>query len=270
MSFGGSTIENAITTWIKSATGLAGGKVIWAGQGGNRPAPPYISIEEINVLGRGLDWHTNTDNLLTLDDDDVDTVDFGNNELDLTAHAYETGDGPIQLTTTGTIPTGLALLTDYWIVVVNAGTIQLASTFANAINVSPTVVSFSDAGSGTHTIEDTATTTRAAAEITHTIEGPREVTLSVQCFAVDKLGDASAHTILNKVVPSIQLPTIADAVGIAGFSLLRSEPIIGISVAIGGDTLEPRAAQTLTLLIGSSVSETGTFVESVVRDPTIT
>ena len=32
---------------------------------------------------------------VTIADDDVDTVDFANNELDLTGHAYQTGEGPV-------------------------------------------------------------------------------------------------------------------------------------------------------------------------------
>lgn len=91
-------------------------------------------------------------------DDDVDTVDFANNELDLAAHAYATGDGPLRLTTTGTLPTGLALATDYYAIYKDAGTIQLATSLANAL--AKTAVAFSDVGSGTHTIEDTASTKR--------------------------------------------------------------------------------------------------------------
>lgn len=83
--------------------------------------------------------------------DDVDTVDFTNNELDVTTHGLETGDGPIQFTTTDTLPTGLALLTDYWVIKVNAGTIKVAASLADA--AAGTAVPFSDVGAGTHTFE---------------------------------------------------------------------------------------------------------------------
>ena len=91
-------------------------------------------------------------------DDDVDTTDFANNELDITGHATETGDGPIQTSTSDTLPTGLALLTNYFVIKKDANTIQLATSRANAL--AGTAVAFSDVGVGTHTIEDTATTTR--------------------------------------------------------------------------------------------------------------
>jgi len=90
--------------------------------------------------------------------DDVDLVDFATNSLDIAGHLYATGDGPVQLTTGTTLPTGLSLLTDYYIIVDNAGTISLATSFANAL--AGTVVTFSDVGVGVHTISDTVNTSR--------------------------------------------------------------------------------------------------------------
>ena len=95
---------------------------------------------------------------LTIAADNVDTVDFANNELDIATHGLETGDGPLQLTTTTTLPAGLSLLTDYYVIKTNAGTIQLATTFANAI--AGTAVAFTDAGTGTHTLTGTGTESR--------------------------------------------------------------------------------------------------------------
>lgn len=56
----------------------------------------------------------------------------------------------VQFTTTGTLPTGLSLATDYWLVRVSATTARVATTYANAL--AGTVVAFTDAGSGTHTL----------------------------------------------------------------------------------------------------------------------
>ena len=52
----------------------------------------------------------------------------------ITAHGYATGDGPYRLTLAAAdaLPTGLAIDTDYWVIEVNANTIQFASTLANA------------------------------------------------------------------------------------------------------------------------------------------
>jgi hypothetical protein len=56
----------------------------------------------------------------------------------------------VQFTTTGTLPTGLSLATDYWLVRQSATTAKVATTYANAL--AGTVVAFTDAGTGTHTL----------------------------------------------------------------------------------------------------------------------
>ena len=71
-----------------------------------------------------------------------------NNEI--AAHGYETGNGPYQLTTTGTLPAGLALLTNYWIINVSVGVISLATSYDLAI--AGTAINITDDGSGIHTI----------------------------------------------------------------------------------------------------------------------
>lgn len=56
----------------------------------------------------------------------------------------------VQLTTTGTLPAGLALATDYYVIKVTDLTIKLATSYANA--VAGTAIDITDAGTGTHTI----------------------------------------------------------------------------------------------------------------------
>lgn len=56
----------------------------------------------------------------------------------------------VRFTTTTTLPTGLSLATDYWLVRVSATTARVATSYANAI--AGTVISYTDAGTGTHTL----------------------------------------------------------------------------------------------------------------------
>ncbi len=56
----------------------------------------------------------------------------------------------VRFTTTTTLPTGLSLATDYWLVRVTSTTARVATSFANA--VAGTVIAFTDAGTGTHTL----------------------------------------------------------------------------------------------------------------------
>jgi hypothetical protein len=90
---------------------------------------------------------------VTIADDAVDTVDFANNELDLTSHSYQTGDGPVQLTTSDTLPAGLATETNYYVRDIGASSIQLHTTRAGAV-ADTGQVAFTDGGTGTHTIVD--------------------------------------------------------------------------------------------------------------------
>lgn len=56
----------------------------------------------------------------------------------------------VTFTTTGTLPTGLALLTDYWTIRVNATTCRFAIGPAEA--AAGTAISYTNTGSGTHTM----------------------------------------------------------------------------------------------------------------------
>lgn len=56
----------------------------------------------------------------------------------------------VRFTTTTTLPTGLSLATDYWLVRVSATTARVATSYANAI--AGTVVAYTDGGTGTHTL----------------------------------------------------------------------------------------------------------------------
>lgn len=82
----------------------------------------------------------------------VDAVDATDDELDIAAHHWNTGDGPVRLTTTGSLPGGLSANIDYWVIRANAGSIALATTRPNAMaNVR---VGITSAGTGTHTVKD--------------------------------------------------------------------------------------------------------------------
>jgi hypothetical protein len=56
----------------------------------------------------------------------------------------------VQFTTTTTLPTGLSLATDYWLVRQSATTAKVATSYANAL--AGTVVAYTDGGTGTHTL----------------------------------------------------------------------------------------------------------------------
>jgi hypothetical protein len=104
--------------------------------------------------------YTSGPSALVVGDDVVEAVDVVADTLQLTAHGLLTGDGPVQLTTTGTLPAGATLATDYWVVRSSANLLRLATSVVNAMAIPAVVVDLTDAGTGTHTIVDTAETER--------------------------------------------------------------------------------------------------------------
>lgn len=67
--------------------------------------------------------------------------------VDLTAHGFVDGSGPFQFTTSGTLPTGLSLATDYWLKRVDVDTLTIAGGPPDW-----DYIDLSGVGSGTHTI----------------------------------------------------------------------------------------------------------------------
>lgn len=72
-----------------------------------------------------------------------------------TAHGYLTGL-VVRFTTTTTLPAGLSLATDYYVVKLDANTYKVAVNLANAIATVPVVVDITTTGTGTHTATPTA------------------------------------------------------------------------------------------------------------------
>jgi hypothetical protein len=88
----------------------------------------YVS-QDGNDYALGTGTITNCRRALVVADDTVESVDTGADTMTLTAHGYETGDGPfIADEAVG----GLGVATDFWIISVDANTIQIAASLADA------------------------------------------------------------------------------------------------------------------------------------------
>jgi hypothetical protein len=78
------------------------------------------------------------------------SVDAMADELDSVDHPFAHLDGPVRLSSTGSLPDGLSTGTDYWVIVRNSRSIALATTRNDAIaNVA---VEITSQGTGTHTV----------------------------------------------------------------------------------------------------------------------
>lgn len=80
---------------------------------------------------------------------DVSTL---NSAIVISSHGYATGL-KVQFTTTTTLPGGLSLLTDYYMIVTTSSTIRVATSLSNAL--SGTYVTLTTTGTGTHTVTPT-------------------------------------------------------------------------------------------------------------------
>ena len=103
------------------------------------------------------------DSILSISAANVDTpsavivasaeIDFETDTWTSVAHLLTSGL-KVRLTTSSALPSGLALTTDYFVIVVSADTFRLASSLALAIAGTP--VALADAGVGNQTVTPTA------------------------------------------------------------------------------------------------------------------
>lgn len=84
--------------------------------------------------------------------DSAADIDAGTEVFTENSHGLQTGDGPFQFTTSNTLPSGLALATDYYIIRVDANTLKLATSRANAL--AGTNLLIASTGTGNQTMSD--------------------------------------------------------------------------------------------------------------------
>lgn len=80
---------------------------------------------------------------------DTDVV-TGTDRITITAHGRVTGDRVLVSTNGGTLPTGLAANTEYWIIKIDDNTVKFATSLANAL--AGTAIDLTAAGAGTSTL----------------------------------------------------------------------------------------------------------------------
>jgi hypothetical protein len=84
----------------------------------------------------------------------AEDVDATEDTLTIEGHGYTTGLKGQMTTSDADLPSGLSTATDYFVIVIDDDTIQLANSLSNAL--AGTEIDLSDAGTGTHTFTPTA------------------------------------------------------------------------------------------------------------------
>ena len=266
MSVDYDTIENAFYNWVLAGSGLTSDKVVWSQQAGPRPAGPAIVMRLSNFNESGQAWIDYEPNPLTFANITVTAVDATANTFTKTAHGRTTGDGPVFLSSTGTLPTAnggdIAAATNYWLIAPDANTLQLARTFADTTGT-PVPIDLTGTGSGTITIAATADTVAAGAEMRAVSRVMQRVTLELHCHSADGTGLQMATAILAKIKNRRRLPSqqaILQAANIGLIDADRIRAILGVRDAL---LFEPRAYLDVHFCVPSEEVDFETRVDRV-------
>lgn len=108
-------------------------------------AAPYVHEKRTLYLAADVgSWRVRPGDYIarTFDQGDITDDTPGPTAIAIPDHGYETGEGPFRITTDGgTIATGLAVDTDYWIIRVDDDTIQFAASLSDAEDGTPVDIS---------------------------------------------------------------------------------------------------------------------------------
>jgi len=259
------TILPAVRAWVADGSGLDPSKCILARTGAGRPTPPHIEIDCDDVRSVAHDWSTREANQLVFAPQVVTLVDPATDRLTIIGHALELGDGAVHISTGGVAPGGLAIDTDYWVVVVDANHVQLAETFLDAMATPPVVIDITSAGSGGLSVITTTVAERVGEEVNHIVQGIREMNVTLTCFG-EKGTDVTPMRILTNVLAVI--PFHVEDLNNAGFGVsdLGAGFAQGVVQSIPGSRggiLEPRARVQITGYVSSSLTRLDNYIATV-------
>jgi hypothetical protein len=246
-------VQKAMQNWVVAVTQMPSTSVLWSQQDGARVPSPAIELRVSNVAEMGNLWVDEEDNPLTFDTLTVTGVDPAANTFAIAGHSKLTGDGPIHVESTGTLPTAvggdIAPDTNYWIIAPDADHIQLARTYANTgggqgAGNPTTPIDLTSAGSGTITVRATDDTVRAGQEINEVVRGYLRVTLELHAHSdtgVEKVDAAMATSILQRVGVQRMFSSQENILAAANISVTeveRDRAVMGVRDAA---LFEPRA-----------------------------
>lgn len=273
------SIQKALQNWVVAGSGLPTDHVLWGYRGAGRPTAPHIILTITSVRSIGHDFAKYEDNPLLFPTLSVTAVSTAANTLAIAAHPLVTGDGPVRVASTGTLPAPLLAGTDYWIIVTDTGHVQVADSYehtggnnvARGLGSTPnpvTVIDLTSTGSGAITLSATEDTVRAGQELLARAQGVREVVMHADCYAPEGSGIESVQ-ILTDVLASLQLYTTtldAAGVGVTDFGEAFSQGGVRFVEGRRGTILEPRAMFDTTFYVASELTLPETIVSSISAD----
>lgn len=253
------TVHNGLQKWFRDTSGIPGPRVMWGipRDGGARPTTPYISLGQITTRRIGHDWVVSSRNVTTYAGGAFTAP--GGDVIVRAAHGLLHGDGPLRVSSSGTLPGGLIAGTDYWVILVDGDTFKLAGSFFDTIGVG-TPITITTAGTGVHAIVGAPTFVRAAAPLRRTMQGMRVGSMVATCYADDAIDASSASAVLEDVVSGLAL--IREDLHRAGVGVSDISPIVSLPGRIG-TALEARATMTVTFHLSAELVATAPGFERV-------
>jgi hypothetical protein len=255
-----STLKKALVDWVKSASGID--RVILARQGGFRPDVGFFEIDIQASVGFGQDWRRYEPNPLEFDDITI-SVDSATDLMTAVGHGLRTGDGPVDVESTLTLPGGLSLGVPVWVIRVTDDTFKVASTFENSM--AGTSIDLTSNGTGVITISDNEGTERQGQELIVTAMGHRQATVVIQCFGSipqdsDNAVPFDARQQLENVIASLALYEYD--LDQAGIGVVEAGAVVDITQGRAG-ILEPRARCQLEINLAANVSAFETRIATI-------
>lgn len=261
------TVQKAIHNWTTMASGLPPTSVYWGQQDSPRVAEPAIDMKIYAQRQEGEPWLEKSLNVIQVTPTVATGIDLPSSTLIFPSHGLRTGDGPVRLTTSSTMPGGLEQGRDYWVVVVGPNSLRFCATYYDTGGNHPanpvTSISLTSGFTGTLTLSGTPKTIRAGSEILYVARSMERCTLNLECHTSTAVGMDMAVAILHNVVARRKLPSVNKVLNNANVGVLETERVRAIHGMRSATLFEPRALLQVYLSIPSEAVETGRVLRAV-------
>lgn len=223
-----------------------------------RQPAPAISLKFASVDTMGDPWLITEPNPLVFDPLGF-TADASADTMTRTAHGLRTGDGPVRVTSTGTLPGGLAVDVNYWVVRISDDVFKLARRFIDAMT--GVTIDLTTAGVDIHVLSSTASTVRAGQELSYTALGMYRAIVTLESYSLKGVGQQAALALLQRVRTRTVWPSQRELLRQNGVGYLDATKARWVRGVRDATLFEPRAMMDVHFAFTAREAEFGTIIE---------